>query len=147
MRNASTLAPLSPFHEWLQNETIAALRERRDTISIGTKSIPVDNVNDVLADFTSLSVNGVGLFAIANTLNHSCEPNTCLASTANNNTLSLLCGTRTAKPAADGTLIGVERGAELTISYVDETLPKEKRAEQLRGRYKIEKCDCPRCSK
>ncbi|MCJ1324053.1 hypothetical protein MMC10_000715 [Thelotrema lepadinum] len=64
-------------------------------------------------------------------LNHSCAPNTTI--TYSNRTISL----RTIQP--------LEKDTELTISYIDTTLPVSTRQSELRNRYHFT-CSCSQCS-
>jgi SET and MYND domain-containing protein len=81
---------------------------------------------------SELCINGTGLFAIANTFNHSCEPNIALMSPFNDSRLRVVA----IRPVA--------AGDELLISYIDEDMDWSSRQKRLKEKYMFE-CDCPKC--
>lgn len=119
-RNASRVQPLTDIHLLLS--AAAAASEK-----------------DVLAALSSewasrLSVGGTALFAVANTINHSCAPNAQFASATTDHRITLVCAS---KIAADD---------EITVSYIDETQPKKQRLEELKSKY-LFTCQCDKCKK
>ena len=78
------------------------------------------------------SPQGSAVYLLASMFNHSCEPNVDVTFPENNGLLALVA-------AAD-----VPRHTELTISYIDATMAREARQEQLRFAYGFD-CRCPRC--
>ena len=90
---------------------------------------------DALDASYATPLDGIGLFPLQATLNHSCEPN-----------VSLLKAT--GDEESDGRIVArttrdVAAGDELCNPYVDVTLPLRRRRRELRE-YGFE-CDCARC--
>lgn len=75
-------------------------------------------------------VIGREVYLAASMLNHSCAP-TCEMTRAS------VCEVRTTR--------SVQEGEELTISYIDESLPRSHRIKHLRSHYHFE-CVCPKCT-
>lgn len=73
-----------------------------------------------------------GLYSMGSALSHSCRPN-CLALFDATGALSLV----TARP--------IERGEELTLSYVEESMPRLLRRWQLHDTWRIARCECAAC--
>ena len=73
---------------------------------------------------------GREVYLAASMLNHSCAP-TCEMTRAS------VCEVRTTR--------SVQEGEELTISYIDESLPRSHRIKHLRSHYHFE-CVCPKCT-
>lgn len=116
-RNASRVQPVSDVHMYL------------------CSVLPVARVAPLLrTDWAAaLAPGGTALFRVANTLNHSCQPNCQFASTTNDHRLAVVA-TRDIPP-----------GAELLVSYIDESLPFADRQKELLERYCF-RCSCPKCS-
>lgn len=75
-------------------------------------------------------LQGLGLFLLESTTNHSCIPN-CIVKYGNDNCMKLIA------------LRDIEEGEELTHSYIEETAPVEERQEQLKSYDFI--CNCSKC--
>lgn len=75
---------------------------------------------------------GLALFLIGSMFNHSCSPNV-HPSFGNSNTLKLFSDDKT-----------LESGTELTLSYIDTTLPFNERQRVLLENYGFQ-CSCQRC--
>ncbi|KPI89380.1 hypothetical protein ABL78_1506 [Leptomonas seymouri] len=81
----------------------------------------------------SHSSRGQGIYGVGCLFNHSCEPNLSVQYTASNDeTLSVVA------------LRDIADGEELTISYIDTSLPHVERQQQLFEHYLFE-CRCTRC--
>ena len=115
-RNASRVQPVSDVHMYL------------------CSVLPVARVAPLLsADWAvALAPGGTALFRVANTVNHSCVPNCQFASTTNDHRLAVIA-TRDIAP-----------GAELLVSYIDESRPYADRQKELLERYCFH-CACPKC--
>lgn len=75
-----------------------------------------------------------GIYRIQSSVNHSCEPN---------------CASPVAGPSGDCKLLlvakrDIQKGEEITFSYVDESLPTHERKKMLLVHYHFD-CNCPRC--
>lgn len=79
-----------------------------------------------------LTPSGTALYAITNTINHSCDPNVALACSDNSDCITVLA------------VKGLEESEELRISYIDEELPCEERQAMLKEKYKFT-CSCKKC--
>lgn len=82
-----------------------------------------------------LNNEGVGLFALHSTCNHSCVPNAEAAFSHNNSRLSLLA------------LQDIQPGEEILISYLDEcdtSRSRHSRQKILAENY-VFVCKCPKC--
>jgi hypothetical protein len=75
-------------------------------------------------------LQGLGLFLLESTTNHSCIPN-CIVKYENDNCMKLIA------------LRDIEEGEELTHSYIEESAPLEERQEQLKSYDFV--CNCPKC--
>ncbi|KPA81886.1 hypothetical protein ABB37_04134 [Leptomonas pyrrhocoris] len=81
----------------------------------------------------SHSSRGQGIYGVGCLFNHSCDPNLNVQYAAvNDETLSVVA------------LRDIAAGEELTISYIDTSLPYAVRQQQLLDHYLFE-CKCPRC--
>ena len=80
-RNAHSLNPISDFHIYLSEQS----PRRQDEL------IQMYSTNQKLQDFFSngfmagLCIEGVGLFEVINSMNHSCSPNAFISSSDNSN--------------------------------------------------------------
>jgi hypothetical protein len=81
-----------------------------------------------------LCLAGSGLFAIGNSMNHSCEPNAIIVT-----------GGSTFRIAARA-LGDIYPGEELTFSYIDEDQPVALRQRELKEKYCFD-CRCPKCKR
>lgn len=127
-RNAHHLNPLSDFHLYL--EGLNALNQALLVSHYDEDMKPVDFVQ---SDWMrNLTVEGTGLYEVTNSINHSCEPNAMVVHCNADHTISVV------------TKVPIDHGAEITISYIDETLPKADRQAKLKEFYDFE-CACPKC--
>ncbi|KAK3936294.1 hypothetical protein QBC46DRAFT_395408 [Diplogelasinospora grovesii] len=102
----------------------------------GEKAAPIlckIKTNGFLVENEATGMAGLLLEPTAAMINHSCEPNACV--------MFDFCG-RYASVAA---IQPIKEGEEITISYIDSTLPKEARQKALKKQYHFE-CTCPKCS-
>lgn len=76
------------------------------------------------------SCQGLGMFALEATTNHSCQPN-CIVKYESDNSMKLIA------------LRDIEAGEELTHSYIEESAPLKERQEELKSYGFV--CDCPKC--
>eukprot|EP00727_Mastigamoeba_balamuthi_P011703 m51a1_g7155 hypothetical protein (391) ;mRNA; f:343257-345021 len=134
--NASAVRPLTDLHVWIDAQAAAAARAGRGGVRVGSAGgeLPLERVAEFMRTpfMRSLGAHGTALFAVANTLNHSCAPNAVFASASNGSALRVVA-------ARD-----VRAGEELLVSYVDEEQPREQRRAELRRRYHFD-CLCDRC--
>lgn len=128
-RNAHHLQPLSDFHLHLEsmspfNQSLLASHYQDD----------ITPMELVQSDWMkNLCVEGTGLFEVTNSMNHSCEPNAMVVHCHADNTISVV------------SKVPVSHGTELTISYIDETLPRSERQAKLKEFYGFT-CECSKCS-
>jgi len=73
-----------------------------------------------------------GLFVFANSMNHSCAPNTIVVSCFNSFLIRVIA------------IKEIKKGEELCFSYIDEEAPYEERQRQLQKLYLFQ-CRCSRC--
>ena len=95
------------------------------------------HIDDEIASSEKISVfsvEGEGLYKILNSINHSCNPNCFLANVNETHYLSLISFRK------------IKKDEELTISYIDNTLPYKQRQELLQRDYSFT-CQCERCQK
>ncbi|KAL7721137.1 SET domain-containing protein [Entamoeba marina] len=119
--NASTVLPLNAIQAQVLKE--------------GTIKWDEGIINDEIAlknEITCFTVEGEGLYKFLNTLNHSCDPNCLLVNVDDTHSLTLIACKE------------IKEGDELTISYIDNTVPKEKRRSALKKGYSFI-CQCPKC--
>lgn len=127
-RNAQTVNPVSDFHLYLNS--LSPSQQQQIVSLINSKLTPFEFLaNDIMKD---LCVMGTALYAVANTLNHSCLPNVMAVCSHNSHRLTLIA------------LRDIIKGEELTISYIDESAPFSERQKQLKEYYKFD-CDCKKC--
>lgn len=129
-RNASSLNPLSDFHIFLEgqpqiNQFLLASVYNEDITPSELVQTPW---------MQNLTVHGTGLFAITNSINHSCEPNSQLAMCDVDHTISVVSRRI------------IKKAEEVTISYIDEELSYAERQAKLKQFYDFE-CACPKCLK
>ncbi|KAL6069775.1 SET domain-containing protein [Balamuthia mandrillaris] len=98
---------------------------------------------------------GSGLFAIANCMNHSCQPNAIVVSCFNSEMVRVVAIPAEAeedeeekegktREEAEEEEDVIRRGTELCFSYIDETLGYKERQRQLQ-QYYLFRCRCPKC--
>ena len=86
-----------------------------------------------VSDYDQSSVSGIGLYALAAAINHSCNPNCC-------QTFDL----STSGALSIRALRNIEKGEEITIAYIDVGKPTWWRREELQKSYGF-LCSCNRC--
>ena len=127
-RNAHHLNPLSDFHLFLEG-----LNPINQVLLVSHYNEHITPSDFVQSDWMkNLTVEGTGLFEVANSINHSCEPNSMIVHCNADYTISVV------------SRVPIEHGTELTISYIDETLPKAERQAKLKEFYGFE-CKCRKC--
>ena len=87
------------------------------------------------SEIRATPLDGIGLFPLQATMNHSCEPNVTLVKEEGDEERDGRVVARTTRDVA--------AGEELCNTYVDVTLPVRRRRRELRE-YGFE-CDCARC--
>ncbi|EDR29210.1 set and mynd domain containing protein, putative [Entamoeba dispar SAW760] len=120
--NSSSILPLNPIQSLLLNN---------NSLLIDNTLLSSSLINH--PDITAFTVEAEGLFKYLNTLNHSCSPNCFLANTDDSFALSLIAS------------CPISPGDELTISYIDNTLPYSQRQSLLYDSYHFY-CHCPKCN-
>jgi SET and MYND domain-containing protein len=127
-RNAHHLNPLSDFHIYL--EGLSAFNQALLVSQYDEEMKPMDFVQTEW--MKNLTVEGTGLFEITNSINHSCRPNSMVVHCNTDHTISVV------------SKVEITHGTEITISYIDETLPKAERQAKLKEFYNFE-CKCVKC--
>lgn len=90
-------------------------------------------LNNMDIDTDELSVEGTAFYAVQSCINHSCQPNAhALRSGGDPNSFAVIVATQ-----------DIPDGDEVTISYIDESLPYEQRQEALQDYGFV--CCCPVC--
>lgn len=147
-RNASTINPISDLQRYVQDmdpendaRQISTLRALWHKLHEGTlDTIDHLSAKDIqqailLSQVTSQqwTILGTGAFIVHNCMNHSCRPCVTNVSSGTSNELQVVA------------LRPIEPGDELTISYIDETLPIEQRQALLWQQYRF-RCRCDLCT-
>jgi SET domain len=86
-----------------------------------------------VSDYDLSSISGIGLYALAAAINHSCNPNCC-------QTFDL----STSAALSIRALRNIEKGEEITIAYIDVGKPTWWRRKELQKAYGF-LCSCNRC--
>jgi SET domain len=86
-----------------------------------------------VSDYDLSSISGIGLYALAAAINHSCNPNCC-------QTFDL----STSAAVSIRALRNIEKGEEITIAYIDVGKPTWWRRKELQKAYGF-LCSCNRC--
>lgn len=138
IRNAQTVTPVSDLHMWFEK----ALQKESSDVNASSALLAEmgfkpgsDELKDYMAapEMLKLSrVEGTALLAVANCMNHSCDPNVLATSSHNDHRCTFVA------------LRPIEEGEELCISYVDDNLDWKQRQEQLKNFYHFD-CKCIRC--
>lgn len=133
LRNASTVRPVSEAAI-----ALAALSREARTAALQLLHSPqcthVDNILECPA-VQRLAVVGTGLYRALNVANHSCRPTAAMACNFADHRMTLI-GNSTERRIAPGD--------ELTISYCDETQPRDIRRAFLSKHYLFD-CHCEIC--
>jgi len=119
-RNASRVHPLCDLHTFL-----CAARGK----TLSPEAVRALHASQWVAELTH---GGTALFAVANSINHSCSPNVQFCSASNDHRL-LVVSTRP-----------IPQDCELLVSYIDESQPRAVRQQELRSKY-LFSCHCDRC--
>ncbi|PFH37806.1 putative histone lysine methyltransferase, SET [Besnoitia besnoiti] len=127
-----------PLHDTVGEEA-ATLLLNRDTLlhlkcALAVNSQAV-NIWGASTSGALMVLRGGGVYTLHACLNHSCEPNCAVASWGQEGEGSTL---------TVSTRRRVDAGEELTVSYVDETLPAARRRQLLHATYGF-LCSCSRC--
>jgi tetratricopeptide (TPR) repeat protein len=127
-RNAHHLNPLSDFHIYLEG-----LNQLNQHLLVAHYSESITPMEFVQSEWMkNLTVQGTGLFEVANSINHSCDPNCMVVHCDIDHTISIV------------TKKDITHGSEITISYIDESLPKAERQAKLKQFYNFD-CKCTKC--
>lgn len=129
LRNAQALNPISDVHMMIN----ATPRSKLETVLFSFNA-NMKTTDQFLADHygQSLCISGTGLFLIANSTNHSCDPNLVATSATNNYMVTMIA------------LKDIKQGEELTISYVNKDMDYTDRQAKLKEMYLFD-CKCDRC--
>jgi tetratricopeptide (TPR) repeat protein len=129
LRNAQALNPVSDVHMMIN----ATPRSKLETV-LFSYNANFKSTDQFLADHygQSLCISGTGLFLIANSTNHSCDPNLVATSATNNYMVTMIA------------LKDIKAGEELTISYIDKDMDYRDRQAKLKEMYLFD-CACDRC--
>lgn len=150
LRNNTTVTPISPLHQYLQEQQKKASKEDKNSWKLlqqilrGMFLCPSNNIatstkflEEILSepDFQNLCVSGTATFLLHNSINHSCEPNVVALSNSISCEVNVVCYRKQ-----------IHKDQELFLSYIDESLPTQERQKILRDRYLFQ-CKCVKCSK
>eukprot|EP01122_Echinamoeba_exundans_P009885 TRINITY_DN355_c0_g1_i10.p1 TRINITY_DN355_c0_g1~~TRINITY_DN355_c0_g1_i10.p1 ORF type:complete len:489 (-),score=48.55 TRINITY_DN355_c0_g1_i10:1216-2682(-) len=127
-RNAQNLLPVSDLH--LHLNSLPPDDQQTLVNKLDASLSPLEFSQSPFMN--NLCISGTGLYAVANTMNHSCLPNVAVTCSTNSDEISVLALTR------------IKRGDELVISYIDEEGPFAQRKQQLHQFYSFE-CTCAKC--
>ncbi|KAK7202317.1 SET domain containing protein [Novymonas esmeraldas] len=130
--NGQERAPPSPYE--LHRELVSCLPDGAAAMAaFEATAHPIGSGGGMAPGELSRSSRGQGIYGVGCLFNHSCDPNVIVQySSANDETLSVVA------------LRDVAVGEELTISYIDTSLPVAVRQQQLQEHYLFE-CGCSRC--
>uniref|UniRef100_A0A6B2L746 SET domain-containing protein n=1 Tax=Arcella intermedia TaxID=1963864 RepID=A0A6B2L746_9EUKA len=129
LRNAQSLNPVSDFHLFLNGQV--DIRQRKIVSQIDPSfGSPLEFMGSQFMQ--DLCVEGTGLYLIANTMNHDCNPNVMTVCSNNSHQVTVIA------------LRDIKKNEELTISYIDESLPFAKRKQILQTMY-LFNCTCKKC--
>lgn len=132
LRNASTIHPISPLHQMIDNhEHIVQQLFKVIQLESNNKQSLIEHMND------NYTITATGLFTIHNSMNHCCVPNATSLTNDLDDIITVVC----TKPS-------IKQGDEISISYIDEVTTienLEKRRQMLYERY-VFVCQCSLCS-
>lgn len=142
-RNAATIQPISDLHRYVQIldpdkdvDTLRHLLQKLHGAEVGSQYSGQDIQQAILLSNVAIqnwTIQGAGLYPVLNSMNHSCDPNVTSMSSTTSNKMQVI------------TLCPIQEGEELTVSYIDESLPRTQRQELLWQQYRF-RCRCTRCS-
>lgn len=116
----------SPLQEYIE-----AVEDLLDTDRAALQAAMGSALSNLCAD--EICVEGTAFYAVQSCFNHSCQPNAhALRSEDDLNSFAVIVATQ-----------DIPAGDEVTISYVDESLPYEQRQEALQDYGFL--CCCPLC--
>ena len=122
----TVLSPVQEYAEAIEEVDDAAKSQAHETL---------DSVLGAMDPDMELSLEGTGFYAIQSCMNHSCQPSAhAMQSTNDEHSGAVIVATR-----------NIAAGQEVTISYIDETLPYRERQEALQD-YGFQ-CTCPLCQR
>jgi len=129
LRNAQALNPISDVHMMIN----ATPRSKLEDL-LYSYNCNITTTEQFLADQygQSLCISGTGLFLIANSTNHACDPNLVATSATNNYMVTMIA------------LKDIKENEELTISYIDKEMDYSDRQAKLKEMYMFD-CKCDRC--
>ncbi|CAM44467.1 hypothetical protein LBRM_35_7140 [Leishmania braziliensis MHOM/BR/75/M2904] len=128
--NGQERSPPSPYE--MHRELVSCLPDGERAMSAFEQTVFQTRIATDVSDLLR-SCRGQGIYEVGCLFNHSCDPNLSVQySSLNDETLTVVA------------LRDVKAGEELTISYIDSSLPFAVRQQQLLDHYLFE-CRCPRC--
>ncbi|KAN0047607.1 hypothetical protein ACTA71_001990 [Dictyostelium dimigraforme] len=132
--NSSDVQPLSILEELIDNK-VSKVDIKETSIKIGDEVIEIDSIGDFLEKnkVPTISIKGVGLYRVINSINHSCEPNVFCSFSKNNHSMTIY-------PSK----IPLKKGQEINISYINEDLSFNQRHKLLKENYSFN-CNCKKC--
>ena len=158
LQNCSTIHPITELH-------LAA----HEKVQIRNKVCELLHCKNFEEEATrtetlkSLSMKGMGAFAIHNCMNHSCNPNAVSVSDYITHQVSVYASsitpttdsnlsssntdttTTTTITSNSSTSAALSKGDEILISYIDENLSTDERKKKLKEQYRFD-CNCTKCS-
>ena len=118
----------SPLQEYTE-----AVKDLPDTDRAAAQAVLGSVLSNLDLDADELCVEGTAFYAVQSCINHSCQPSAhALRSEDDPNSFAVIIATQ-----------DIPLGDEVTISYIDESLPYEQRQEALQD-YGFE-CCCTLC--
>ncbi|KAN0014878.1 hypothetical protein ACTFIU_001197 [Dictyostelium citrinum] len=132
--NSSDVQPLSILEELIDNK-VSKTDIKETHIKIGDEMIEINSIGEFLEKnkLPTISIKGVGLYRVINSINHSCEPNVFCSFSKNNHSMTIY-------PSK----IPLKKGQEINISYINEDLTFDQRQKLLKENYSFN-CKCKKC--
>ncbi|KAK5581182.1 hypothetical protein RB653_001212 [Dictyostelium firmibasis] len=132
--NSSDVQPISILEELIDNK-VSKADIKDSSIKIGDEVIEIDSIGEFLENnkLPTISIKGVGLYRVINSINHSCEPNVFCSFSKNNHSMTIY-------PSK----IPLKKGQEINISYINENLAYTQRQKLLKENYSFN-CSCKKC--
>lgn len=130
LRNVQCIRPVSDFSVFVETASNDLQKLIFASNSISSFDQFIQTYQQMLESLTICG--GSGLFTLANSMNHSCNPNVVIMSPFPNYQIQVVA------------IQDISPGDELTFSYIDETQPFEVRQKILLEKY-LFKCNCSKC--
>ncbi|EDR41059.1 SET domain-containing protein [Dictyostelium discoideum AX4] len=133
--NSSDVQPLSILEELIDNK-VSKAGIKETNIKIGDEVIEIDSIGEFLEKnkLPTISIKGVGLYRVINSINHSCEPNVFCSFSKNDHSMTIYPTPK----------MQLKKGQEINISYINEDLPFSQRQKLLKENYSFN-CNCKKC--